>query len=295
MTSAEDAKRQHNSSIHQIHMTNGEFSQLSEFIWTKCEIKLELHEKTLLEVRLQRRLRKRNLTTYKDYIKYLFSPEGIENELVNMIDAVTTNKTEFIREPWHFEFLINTGLPKLIDEKGAGISRPLNVWSAGCSTGEEPYTIAIYLNEFAEKHQGFRFNIFATDISTAVLEKARLGIYKEETLRPIEQNLKSKYIMHSKNKLKKLGRIDPELRSHVRFRRLNFLDSDYGIEEKFEVVFCRNVFIYFDRETQSRILTQFCRYMKKGGYLFLGHSETLDRNLKVPLVQVAPTIYVKTK
>ncbi|KJU86369.1 chemotaxis protein-glutamate methyltransferase CheR, partial [Candidatus Magnetobacterium bavaricum] len=147
------------------------------------------------------------------------------------------------------------------------------VWSAGCSTGEEPYTLAMVLSDFSEKN-GLDFMIIATDISTKVLDKAKSGIYEEERVIPVSTQMKKKYLLRSKDKSKGLVRIVPELRELIRFRRLNFMDSDFGFRETMDVIFCRNVVIYFDKKTQERLLNQFARYLARGGYLFMGHSET---------------------
>jgi chemotaxis protein methyltransferase CheR len=161
-------------------------------------------------------------------------------------------------------------------------------WSAGCSSGEEPYTLAMVLKEF-----GCNFVIVATDISTKVLDKARLAVYDEERIDPISPELKKKYLLASKNRIKRLYRITPELRAHVRFRKLNFMDDDFGFREPLDIIFCRNVIIYFDKPTQERLLNKFSHCLAPDGYLFMGHSETLF-GMDVPLTQAAPTIYRKT-
>ena len=183
-------------------------------------------------------------------------------------------------------------MPTLILEQKAGLRKKLTVWSAGCSTGEEPYTLAIVLREFAEKKPGFLFSILATDISTEVLEIAKRAIYKREKVNPVPLLLKKKYLLKSKDKQKELVRIIPELRSLVQFRRLNFMDNVFGIQQPVDIIFCRNVIIYFDKNTQEKLIYKFYRNLNPGGYIFMGHSETLS-GLKMPLVSVAPTVYRK--
>ena len=168
------------------------------------------------------------------------------------------------------------------------------VWSAGCSTGQEPYTLAMVLSEFAASQPDFDFQILATDISTRVLEKAKDAIYAEELLSPVPQLMKKKYLLRSKDRTSGLVRIAPELREKVRFRRLNFLEGDFGVREPLDIIFCRNVIIYFDRKTQERLLQRFHSHMRPGAHIFMGHSETLS-GLDVPLVSVFPTVYRKTK
>lgn len=273
-------------------MSAKDFDRLSQFIHSECGIKMPSSKKTMLEARLQKRLRNLQMRSFTDYCNYLFSKEGIENELVRMIDLVTTNKTDFFREPAHYDFLVNKILPELIRTSGAGVSKRLSLWSAGCSTGEEPYTLSMVLNEYASQCDGFQFNILATDISTRVLEKARMGIYEDDRIDPIPDALRRRYLLRSKDRSKGLVRIVPELRSRVAFRRLNFMEEDFGMREQFDIIFCRNVIIYFDRPTQEKLLNRFYRYLVPGGFVFMGHSETLN-GLDVPLTMVYPTIYRK--
>ncbi|HRR68273.1 MAG TPA: protein-glutamate O-methyltransferase [Desulfomonilia bacterium] len=265
------------------------FSRLSDFIYRESGIKMPLTKKTMLEARLQKRLRSMGLTSYDEYCSYLFSPEGIANELVHMIDVVTTNKTDFFREAQHFEYLIEHVLPSLVQSRGAGIRRPFMAWSAACSSGEEPYTLAMVLDQFSRRARGFTFQVLGTDISTRVLETARDGIYHEERIEQIPLELRSSYFMKSRDRSRKLVRVVPELRAHVKFRRLNFMEDDFGMREKMDVVFCRNVLIYFDRPTQEAVINRICGHLHSGGYLFTGHSETIN-GMKVPLTPVANTV-----
>ncbi|HEX8949187.1 MAG TPA: protein-glutamate O-methyltransferase [Dissulfurispiraceae bacterium] len=286
----ESKKITQNTEVFKAAISGKDFSRLSEFIHNECGIKMPPAKKTMLEARLLKRLRKLGIRSFAEYCDYVLSPEGAENELVHMIDVVTTNKTDFFREPVHFEYLTRTALPELIKKSGAGISKNFVIWSAGCSSGEEPYSLAIALSEFAGRYPGFRFTVLATDISTRMLEKAKTGIYEEERADPVPMQLKCKYFLRSKDRSKGLVRIVPELREMVKFRRLNFMDDDFGFREKLDIIFCRNVIIYFDRPTQEALINRFCRYLIPGGYIFMGHSETLH-GLDVPLVQAAPTIY----
>ncbi len=270
-----------------------EFDRLSEFISAHCGIKMPYEKKTLLESRLQKRLRTLEFESFSDYCDFLFKgPEGAA-EIMLMIDAVTTNKTDFFREPAHFPILTETVLPEFISDCGPVSGQRFTIWSAGCSSGEEPYTLAIVLSEFAAQYPGFQFSIMATDISTKVLDKARLGIYDEGQIAMIPLFLKQKYFMRSKDQEKGLVRIVPGLRSTIQFRRLNLMDEYFAVPEASQdVIFCRNVMIYFERNTQYRLLGRFCRYLRTGGHLFLGHSETVH-GLDLPLVRIASTIYRK--
>lgn len=267
------------------------YSRLRRLIYEQAGIALGSGRKTMLEVRIKRRLKALSISSYSQYCDYLFSRQGMNEELVRLIDVVTTNKTDFFREPRHFEFLTSRALPAIVSATGG--TRPILVWSAGCSTGEEPYTLAMVLSEYATAHPGFAFRILATDISTTVLEKAALGIYPADAARPVPAALKVKYFLRSRNRESGRVRVVPELRRLVQFRRLNFMESDYGIAEKVDAIFCRNVIIYFDRPTQQHILGKLSQHLKPGGYLFVGHAETLHE-LDLPLVSVAPALYRRT-
>ncbi len=273
-------------------MSNKDFSRLSEVIYKECGIKMSPAKKVMLEARLRRRLRDLCLKSFAEYCDYLLSPRGIENELFLMINEVTTNKTDFFREPRHFEYLVNTALPEVMRLDGAGLRRNIHIWSAGCSTGEEPYTLAMVLSSFAEQYRGLKFMILATDISTKVLDKAARAIYDMKAIEPVPPAMKKKYLLRSRDKTKNLVRIAPELRAMVKFRRLNFMEGDFGMREPMDIIFCRNVIIYFDRPTQERLLNRFCEHLIPGGYLFMGHSETLN-GLDVPLAPVGSTVYRK--
>ena len=268
-----------------------EFNRFSAFIYEEVGIKMPPAKKTMLEARLQKRLKALGIGTFEAYADYVFSSEGQREELVHLIDVVTTNKTDFFREPAHFEYLVKTAVPSLIDAHEAGFRSPLKVRSAGCSTGEEPYTLAMVLSEFGEAHPGFHSSILATDISTEVLSKSRNAIYAEDRVDPIPLHLKKKYLLKSRDRNKGLVRIVPRLRSMVQFRRLNFME-EFAMPEQMDIIFCRNVIIYFDKQTQERLLNRFWRQLVRGGFLFLGHSETLN-GLDVPLAPVASTVYRK--
>ncbi len=273
-------------------MTAADFERLSRFIYAHCGIKMPPGKKTMLEARLQKRLRLAGVATFREYCDLLFTTAEGSDELVHMIDAVTTNKTDFFREPAHFSFLSETVFPASMNDD-RHVRRPFTVWSAGCSSGEEAYTLAIILAEFAAHNPRFRFTIMATDISTRVLDKARDGIYDEHQISMIPMSLRQKYFLRSKNRQKEQVRVGPHLRALVTFQRLNLMDEQYMIREgSLDVIFCRNVIIYFDRNTQCALLTRLCRYIRNDGYLFLGHSETVH-GFDLPLERMASTIYRK--
>jgi chemotaxis protein methyltransferase CheR len=266
------------------------FQKLSRYIHGEIGIKMPPGKKTMLQSRLQKRLRALGMDSFQDYCDWVFSPDGGE-EIVHMIDVVTTNKTDFFREPGHFDYLTQKAIPQLRENGKTG--PPLWMWSAGCSSGEEPYTLAMVLSEYAETHPGFLFDITATDLSTAVLEKAKTAVYSKERIEPIPNPLRRKYLLRGKDPQKPIYRIVPELRSRVRFGRMNFMNETWKFNHAFDVIFCRNVIIYFDRQTQQALLNRFVEHLAPGGYLFLGHSETLN-GLDLPLSVAAPTVYRKS-
>lgn len=268
-------------------MTEKDFARFSEFIYAEVGIKLPPTKKTMVEARLQRRIRLLGLQNHTEYVSYLFSPRGMREELIHLIDVVTTNTTEFFREPKHFEMLMETVLPEWRQKVKAG--QPVNIWSAGCSTGMEPYTLAIVLNEFAAQTPGFTFRIMATDISTQALRTAVNGIYDEDRIATVPNTLKTKYFMRSKDRIRRQVRVVPELRRMVSFKRLNFME-DFRLPMPMQIIFCRNVVIYFDKPTQLKLFTKLCNNLVPGGYLFIGHSESLA-GMDLPLIQAAPTVY----
>ncbi len=278
-------------------MSDREFKRFSEFIYALCGIKLPPAKKTMLTARLLKRLRDLGLTSYKEYYEYINSPEGRSKELARMIDVVTTNKTEFFREAEHFDFLAKSALPALAGSRQTRIRRKLNIWSAGCSSGEESYTLAMVLTEFFSRMQNAirpfdKFSILATDISTQILAKAKKAIYRKEIVEPVPSMWQQKYLMRGKNSQKELCRVVPELRHCVTFRHLNFMDKDFGIKVQMDIIFCRNVVIYFDRQTQIKLFEKFYDQLIQGGYLFIGHSESLH-GINERFMNVATTVYRK--
>jgi len=273
-------------------LTDPDFDRFSKLVYDHCGIKLPSHKRSKLGARLRKRLRAHPLASFEEYAELIFSRDEPTQELIKLIDVVTTNKTDFFREPAHFDYLIQSALPFLIETFGAGINKPLNIWSAGCSTGKEPYNLAMVFKEFQLDRPDFRFDILGTDICTGVLEKFVQGIYAEVKVAPIPEKLKKKYLLRSKDPENRMVRIVPELRSLARFRRLNFMVDNFGFREPFDIIFCRNVIIYFDRPTQERLLSKLVDNLESGRYIFLGHSETL-LGLNLPLKQMAPSVYRK--
>ena len=262
-------------SYREARISNADFGRLRRLIYDVSGINLSNEKKTMLELRIKRRVRTLNLNSFAEYCEYLFGPRGQKEEVVHLIDVVTTNKTDFFREAGHFELLAQRVIPDVWAGNPSG--GQLLVWSAACSTGEEPYTLAMVLSEYALAHPGFRFQILATDVSTAVLAKAKLGVYSLEATSPVPRGLQRKYLMRSRDPESELVRVVPELRRLVEFRRLNFMDEDFCLARKADVIFCRNVLIYFDDASRRGAAENLYDCLHPGGYICLGHSETMSR------------------
>lgn len=269
-------------------LTEEEFERLKTFIHERLGIKLSPQKKSMLEARLRRRLRHHQMANYREYCDFLFGTGG-EEELVAFFDVVTTNKTDFFREPEHFTYLVQSVLPKL-GNSGIGTRRPLRVWSCACSSGEEPYTLAMVLSDYAEKVEGFEFEILASDISTEVLQQAESGIYKMAKIEPVPEYMRKKYLLRAKDPTLDLVRVSPELRKKVKFMRINLMDDEFDFSNTFDIIFCRNVLIYFNRETQTEVLQRLCRHLRPDRYLFVGHSENISA-LPLPVKSEKMAVY----
>lgn len=270
-------------------LSPGQFLRLSDFIEKRFGIRLPQNKKVMLEHRLRKRLRALEMDGFGPYVERVLG--GDREELIHMVDEVTTNTTEFFREPQHFEYLANVVVPTIVAERRPRNPGDLRVWSAACSTGEEPYTLAMVLSEVAERIPGLRWRIRASDICTEVLDHAVHATYSAARVEAVPMRLRQKYLLRKADG-SPVVRIGPALREHVRFEQFNLLEHNFDAMAPAEVIFCRNVFIYFDRAVQEAILQRFHRALVPGGYLFLGHSETIHGR-DVRLVPVTPTVYRK--
>lgn len=270
-------------------LSDREFEHLAGLIESKAGIRMPPGKRTMLEGRLRRRLRERGMKSFTEYCRFLFEDGGLGEEVGDLIDVVTTNKTEFFREPKHFDVLVKHALPDLMD-RGIGLERPLRVWSAGSSIGAEAYTLAMVLAEWRTAHTGFAFRILGTDICGSVLKTAVKAIYPEAMAEPIPLPLRQRHLLRSADPGRQLVRIAPELRATVEFGQLNFMDTEYRLPTAQDVAFCRNVIIYFDNIVRAAVLGRICQCLTPGGYLFVGHSETIS-GFDLPLRQVSPTVH----
>jgi chemotaxis protein methyltransferase CheR len=262
------------------------FKRLAELIQDYSGIKMPASKRTMLEGRLRRRMRATGIRSINGYCAFLFEEDGLAGEMVHLIDAVTTNKTEFFREPAHFAFLRNTGLPALT-ARGA----PLKAWSAACSSGAEPYTLAMVIEEYARAtRRDIDYSILCTDLCTEVLAEAHAGVYSAGMIEPVEAELRRRYLMRARDAKRQEVRIVPALRARLAFARLNLMDEAYPADDDMDLVFCRNILIYFDKPTQTKVLERLCQHLRPGGYLFLGHSESIT-GIDLPLRVVANTVF----
>ncbi len=273
-----------------IKMSAKDFNRLGEYIYKEFGIRMPQEKHVMLQARLQKRVKELQMKDFTTYIDFVLSKEGQNSELIEMVNQVSTNKTDFFRESQHFDFLVQNVLPEYTTTRG--LKRMIKIWSSASSTGEEPYTIAMVMQNWIEKNPGFDFSIFGTDISTKVLQNCVDATYKDDRIAPIPLEFKRKYLLKHKNPSVKTVRIVPELRNKCSFARLNLMDPYYNIDEIFDVVFCRNVLIYFDSQTQEKVINKLCTKLRPGGYFFLGHSESI-MNINVPLKQIKPTVFIK--
>jgi chemotaxis protein methyltransferase CheR len=272
------------------HLTNAHFSAIAEVIEGRVGIKLPPGKRTMVEGRLRKRVRALGLSSLTDYARQLFEQGGLDDEIVHLIDCVTTNKTDFFREPAHFDFLRQTAVPKLLRAHGP---RPaaLKIWSAACSAGAEAYTIAMVLQDLVAAGRNLRYSILGTDISTEVLREARAAIYTRDFVAPVPAAMQQRYVMRARDPRQHHVRIAPELRRRVQFEHLNLMDKTYPFDRDVDVIFCRNVLIYFDKPTQVAVISRLASHLRPGGYLLLGHSESMAGAGIDGLEQVVPTVY----
>jgi chemotaxis protein methyltransferase CheR len=268
-------------------LTPAQFADFGTLITSRLGIRMPEGKRVLLQGRLHRRIRELGVESIAEYHRRFFSDAAMQaEELEHLFNLATTNKTDFFREPAHFEQLAAAVLPAWRRNPASPVFR---VWCAGCATGEEAYTLAMTLLE-QRATEPFEFALTATDVSTRALGVARQAIYSCDQAAPIPPALKTKYLLRSRDPRCPQVRIAPEVRSLVRFGQLNFLAPDFGFREPFDVIFFRNVMIYFDRPTQLAVVARMCRHLRVGGTLFIAHSETLQ-GLPLPLRMVGPATY----
>ena len=271
------------------HLRDGHFTKLCSLIEQHTGIQLPSSKRAMLEGRLQRRLRATGFATLAEYGDELFERGLLDKEFEILVDCATTNKTDFFREPDHFDFLRDRAVPSLLASPETR-SPLLKVWSAACSTGAEAYTVAMVLAGLPN----LRFSILGTDICTSVLAQARTGIYAGALIDPVPAALRRRFVMESADPARDEVRIVPELRARCRYDQLNLMDADYPYDRDIDIIFCRNVLIYFARPMQQAVIKRLSSHLRPGGYLILGHAESFAPEASSSLAQVSPSIYHRT-
>lgn len=269
-------------------MRDSEFNFIRTLVYQRSRINLSEDKRQLVNARLGKRLRATNTTSLTDYCELLKRP-GAEQELGHLIDAISTNHTFFFREIAHFNFLREKVIPEMLPRMAAERWSRFRVWSAASSSGEEPYSIAITL---AENLQGRPWHIDATDISRRILTKAAAGIYPHESVSKMSTATIRAHFQRGFGPQEGFHRVKAALRDNVSFHYLNLLEGEPPFTEPFQVIFCRNVMIYFDRPTQEELISRLVKRLVPGGYLMVGHSESLT-HLKHPLRALQPAVYQK--
>jgi len=277
--------------FHPVEMTDADFDRISRLVYEVCGINLTDGKKELLKARLGRVIRKGSFPSFRDYYEHVLQDSSGE-ELVRLLDAVSTNFTGFFREPQHFEYLKAEFLPEMAARKGCGQGK-LRFWSAGCSSGEEPYSLAIALMENLDHPEAWDLRIIATDLSSKVLKLAAAGIYPQERIRSLSFPLWRKYFLKGENDWEGYVRVKNSLKKYISFERLNLMEA-FSFAEPLDCIFCRNVMIYFDKPTQVALLERFYHNLTPGGAILIGHSESLA-GIQHSFRYVKPAIYRKEK
>lgn len=266
-----------------------EFKLIQEFMLNNLGVKLSPIKIVMVNSRLIKRLKASGIYTFPEYIKYALSVEGKRSgELQCMIDELTTHKTDFFREPEHFDFLKNTVLPEFFKNG----NRLFKIWSAGCSTGEEAYTMAMVLNQFQSLNMGFDFNIQASDVSNAVVNKANLAVYTQQQIKDVDENILRKYFIINKDEKENRYAVIKSITDKVSFSLINLVDQYKFPNNSLDVVFCRNTLIYFEDKAKREVVSKLISKIKPGGYLFVGLSETVSQ-YSTQIKQVNPSVYKK--
>jgi chemotaxis protein methyltransferase CheR len=265
----------------EVRLSDGDLARIVRLVYERSGITLHSGKRALVLARLQKRLRAGGFVSFRDYLSHV-EADASGAEVTALLDAIATNHTSFFREPQHFEFLRSTAVPALAN-------RPIRIWSAACSSGEEPVTIAITLLDILEPHQHSRIRILASDLSTKALRTASGGIYKMERVAGIPLDTLRKHFERGLGTHAGHARVAPHVHRLIEYRQLNFLEAG-ELGERFDMIFCRNVMIYFDRDIQQRVVSLLERHLLPGGYLFISHSESLN-GISHGLRWVAPAIY----
>lgn len=261
------------------------YSYIIRLVYDRCRVRLHDGKKELIRARLGKRMRRHGFETLTDYCSFL-STAG-EDEVTEVVNALTTNFTSFLREEDHLRFMVQEALPAMLTQ---GVRR-FKIWSAACASGEEPYSIAFYLWELYPPGSGWDWRILATDVSTKALDKGRQAVYTADKVDTMPMDMRRTFFLKGQGDWTGHYRVKPEITERVSFHQLNLL-GEHRLQDTFEIIFCRNVMIYFDRPTQEQLVNRLCKHLAPGGYLLVGHSESLS-GLSMPLRTLRPSIYQK--
>lgn len=268
-----------------------QFRRVAAYIQAETGIKMPVTKAQMIEGRLVRRVREGGFESMDDYCEHILSGYASDEAVDDFINAITTNKTDFFREAEHFDYLVEQMVPSLI--KARERNPLLKIWSAASSTGAEAYTLAMVLGDMQAQRNDFRFAILGTDISTAVLAQGRRAVYPAEMIAPVPPELQARYLMHARRPgARREVRVVPELRRLVRFTHLNLMDQAYPFDRDVDVIFLRNVLIYFEKADQDAVVARLVDHLRPGGYLVLGHSESMI-GTSLAVRQVAPAVFQK--
>ena len=270
-------------SFENFRLHDHEFALLRDLIHEISGINLEQHKRELLRMRLLNRVRQLQLNSFKEYYEYVVNSDPDKEEREELLNAVSTNKTDFFREIAHFDFLRNKALPDLCKKS------PLRILSAGCSTGEEPYSIAITCYDFFGEKTNASVSLYAIDLNTQVLAKANEGIYPLDAVSMVPKERLHQYFLQGTGEFEGKVQLKPDIKNLVDFRCHNLM-APLPFNSKFHIIFCRNVVIYFDRATQKNLFQRFQNSLLPGGYLFIGHSESLSF-FEHSLRYIQPSVY----
>jgi chemotaxis protein methyltransferase CheR len=276
--------------VQELVLKDNEFHKLSRYVYETAGINLHGGKKELVKARLGKILRQRDFSSFGQYYEHVIN-DTTGHELTVLLDSISTNLTYFFREPQHFDFLTGKALPEIKRKKCTSGDKVFRLWSAGCSSGEEAYSIAIAVQEALNGTRDWQFEILATDLSTKVLARADAGIYEGKKLEGIPYELKRRYFQRGSNRWKGYFRTKKELRKTITFLRLNFMES-FSFARPFDLIFCRNVMIYFDNTVKEEVVGKFFRNLAIGGYLFIGHAESLT-GLRHQFRYIQPSVYQK--
>ncbi len=275
--------------LSEIEISPQDYELVRSLVYERSGINLGSNRQHLVQARLAKRIRVEKFSGFREYFKFLES-DSTGDEVSNLIDAMSTNTTFFFREPDHFHFLIESLAQKIKEENWDQKNYSLRVWSAACSSGEEPYTLAMVLHKFLQDYPSMDFKILATDISQKVLALASTGQYDLMKLKSIPEEYRRVYTRPLDKGKSGLGEIIPDLRKYITFSHFNLIAPSYPFKYGFDYVFCRNVMIYFDRPTQEGVVNRIGGHLRPGGYFVVGHSESLN-GLKHNLHYQKPTVY----